>query len=138
MRGDDRVRFCDRCNLDVYNLAGMSRGEAETLVRRSAGRLCVRLYRRQDGTVLTRDCPLGLRALRRKAVHAWSRAIAFVAVLLGGTQSCTRRKTDPPPKVLFEMGDVVTPHDPELQMLMGKPKIENAQEVPPPEEPRKR
>ena len=67
-----------------------------------------------------------------------SRAVAFVAVLLGGTPSCTRRKTEPPPRVLFEMGDVVTPRDPELQSVMGKPKMENAQEVPPPEEPRKR
>ena len=32
MQGDDRVRHCDACDLNVYNLSEMSRGEAEQLV----------------------------------------------------------------------------------------------------------
>lgn len=83
MAGDERVRFCDRCSLNVYNLSGMSRREAEALVAGAEGRLCVRFYRRADGTVLTRNCPVGLRALRRRAARvagsALSAALGFFA-----------------------------------------------------------
>jgi Carboxypeptidase regulatory-like domain len=63
MTGDDRVRYCQECKLDVYNLSDMNRAEAEHLISSREGRLCVRFYRRADGTILTRDCPKGLRAL---------------------------------------------------------------------------
>jgi hypothetical protein len=65
LSGDDRVRFCSHCRLNVYNLSDMPRAEAEQLVREREGRLCVRFYRRRDGTVLTDNCPVGLRAARR-------------------------------------------------------------------------
>ena len=60
MTGDDRTRFCGQCNLHVYNIVSMTGPEAETLIRQTEGRLCVRLHRRADGTVLTRDCPVGI------------------------------------------------------------------------------
>jgi hypothetical protein len=65
MRGDDRTRFCEHCRLNVYNLSEMSHREAEALVREKEGRLCVRFYARRDGTMLTRDCPVGFQAVRR-------------------------------------------------------------------------
>src|SRR5260370_815375 len=70
MEGDDKFRFCKQCRKHVYNLSAMSRLEAEALVEKTEGRMCVRFYRRADGTVLTDDCPVGLR-LARKAMH-WS------------------------------------------------------------------
>ena len=66
MSGDDRVRHCSECKLNVYNLSEMSRREAEELIASREGRSCVRFYRRADGTVITRDCPIGLRHLVRK------------------------------------------------------------------------
>ena len=72
----ERVRFCSQCNLNVYNLSSMTRSEAEALLHRTEGRLCVRFYRRSDGTVLTQNCPVGLRALKRR--------VAWVAQLLLG------------------------------------------------------
>lgn len=73
MAGDDRVRFCSACKLNVYNLSGMSRKEATELFTLIEGRLCVRLFRRLDGTVLTRDCPVGMK---------WTAPLARTAVLL--------------------------------------------------------
>ena len=64
MTGDDRVRFCNACNLNVYNFASMTSKEVRSLI--TNGRVCGRLYRRIDGTLITRDCPVGLRAIRRK------------------------------------------------------------------------
>jgi hypothetical protein len=69
MAGDERVRFCGQCGLNVYNLSGMTKGEAERLVARAEGTLCVRYYRRADGTILTKNCPAGLRALKRRAAR---------------------------------------------------------------------
>ena len=66
MTGDDRVRFCEQCSLNVYNLSAMTRPEAERLITATEGRLCARFYRRADGTILTQNCPTGLRALKRR------------------------------------------------------------------------
>lgn len=83
MTGDERVRFCGECSLNVYNLSAMTRREAEALVTSAEGRLCVRYYRRKDGTILTRNCPTGLRALKRRvagvARAAASAALSFAA-----------------------------------------------------------
>ena len=65
MEGTERARHCGQCKLNVYNISEMSRGEAEELIRETEGRLCVRLFRRHDGTVLTRDCPSRARRFRR-------------------------------------------------------------------------
>ena len=54
-----RKRFCGDCKLNVYNLSGMTRDEARTLLMNAEGRVCVRFYRRADGTVITKDCPVG-------------------------------------------------------------------------------
>ena len=84
MRGDDRSRWCAQCRLNVYNIAAMTREEASALILAKEGRLCARIYRRADGTILTRDCPVGLHALRRRAALAIGRLAAAVAFLLGG------------------------------------------------------
>src|SRR5438067_13528065 len=79
MAGDERVRHCTLCSLNVYNFAEMTRDEVRELLVRTEGRVCARLNRRADGTVLTRDCPMGLRALRRRASRV---AAAVIAALL--------------------------------------------------------
>jgi hypothetical protein len=74
MPGDDRRRFCGDCGLHVHNFAAMTAEEAEAFLRDHLpkGRVCGVLYRRADGTVLTRDCPVGVARWRRAA--AWSLA----------------------------------------------------------------
>ncbi|HSK70508.1 MAG TPA: ankyrin repeat domain-containing protein [Pyrinomonadaceae bacterium] len=42
MKGNDEVRFCGHCNLNVNNLSAMTRRKALKIVRRSQGRICVR------------------------------------------------------------------------------------------------
>lgn len=68
MEGDDKVRFCNLCELNVFNLSGMSDKDAEALLRSKSAdpssRLCIALYRRADGTIITDNCPVGLRKIR--------------------------------------------------------------------------
>jgi len=67
MLGDERVRFCLSCEKNVYNLSSMTRDDAESLLRERLGNdLCVRFYQRADGTILTQDCPEGVKKKRRK------------------------------------------------------------------------
>ena len=81
MAGDDRVRFCDRCALKVYDLSGLDADEGRALFQKhEGGRLCVRFFQRRDGKVMTRDCTWGA-LLRAK----WNQRLArggVVALLL--------------------------------------------------------
>jgi hypothetical protein len=77
MVGDDRVRACAGCDRPVFNLSEMTRAEAEAVLATRGLTPCVRFYRRPDGTVMTTDCPTGVRqAPRRLAVVASSLAAA--------------------------------------------------------------
>lgn len=81
MQGDDCVRFCTQCKMNVYNIGNMSADEATKLIQEREGRLCVRLYRRRDGTVITDNCPLGLKKIRDR--FARITAFAFFLSLVG-------------------------------------------------------
>lgn len=145
MQGDDRRRFCGSCKLHVHNLSGMTANAATALLQQaSKGRVCVRFFRRADGTVLTRDCPVGLRQKMRRAL---ARAGALWLALWGSAVSCTRQTASEgqPPAVPLEwkgeavMGDMVAPPpalpepvapQPEPHECMGR--------VAPPQEPPKK
>jgi hypothetical protein len=84
MTGDDRVRFCGTCRLDVYDLSALTTADAEELVNKNDGSLCVRFYRRADGTVTTLDCaPRRFEKLRRGARVG----LGFGALLVAGALS---------------------------------------------------
>ncbi len=66
---EESARFCQSCTKNVYDVSLMSRTEAELLLQRATvnnpdGSVCLRLYKRQDGTVLTDDCPVALKRIR--------------------------------------------------------------------------
>jgi hypothetical protein len=87
-----QVRHCEQCHLNVYNLSAMTRHQAEALIaehtqQHPESRLCVRLYRRADGTVLTQDCPVGLatqhhRPLALCKTHRWRRTLRHSAATI--------------------------------------------------------
>src|SRR5687767_86991 len=78
MTGDARVRHCDSCRLNIYNTAEMTGSEIETLVQNREGRLCIRLYRRADGTLLTKDCPVGVRAIQKRVTKFAGACLATI------------------------------------------------------------
>lgn len=75
MIGNDRTRYCGECKLNVFNLSGMSRAEAENLIMNAEGRLCVRFYKRADGSVITQDCPVGWARVKHRT-RAYVTAVA--------------------------------------------------------------
>ena len=83
MTGDEQSRFCGSCKKNVYNLSSMTREAAEALVHSKEGELCVRYFRRTDGTILTADCPVGVRRKRVKLVAAAGAVTALAAGAVG-------------------------------------------------------
>jgi hypothetical protein len=127
MQGDDRVRHCGSCNKNVFNLSAMAEDEAADLLAGNAdGHLCVRFYRRSDGTVLTSDCGARTPSASRQA---WTRLAGATALALSAAACSAGDK--PPAKPLgakpvtvnivpeqpVSMGAVA----PEPPMVMGKP-----------------
>lgn len=106
MFGDERKRFCSECKLNVYNLSGMTRREAENLLISTEGRLCVRFFKRADGTVLTADCPVGWAALKRRAARIATAAASMLFGFASGLIAFRSSET-----VLFQptMGTVPAP-----------------------------
>lgn len=80
MTGTERVRFCSECSLNVYNLSAMTRGEAESFIASREGRICAKFYRREDGTIITRDCPVGQKIKLRRRISKAATA-TFAAIL---------------------------------------------------------
>jgi hypothetical protein len=83
MKGDEKTRFCGQCKLNVHNFSAMTEQEIVRLVTDSKGRICGRLFRRADGTMITKDCPVGLRALRRKVARVCRNVGAAVLSAFG-------------------------------------------------------
>jgi len=127
MLGNDRSRFCGQCNLNVYNLSAMSLAEAENFIARSEGRVCIRYYKRNDGSIITENCPVGLRALRKKMSYvARSIASALLALVSGiGLFHIFERV-----KPVTMMGDMVA--QPPKGTIVAEPLIVDINLVPPP------
>jgi hypothetical protein len=114
MVGDERVRFCGQCAKNVYNLSAMAREEAETVIRAKDGNLCVRMYQRADGTVMTTDCPVGVRKKRvRKAAVAAVGGGLMAAGWLSMASSRMGAVRTTQGAVAYEVvGDMAAPIDP--------------------------
>ena len=83
MQGDERKRYCGECKLHVYNLSGMASYDAENLLRNSEGRLCVRYFQRDDGTILTQDCPIGWAKVKQRLSLAAAAMFGLILSLFG-------------------------------------------------------
>lgn len=92
MEGNDRRRYCGACKLHVLNVAGMTRQEVADAVGGREGRLCMRLLRRADGTVITKDCPVGARDVRRRIVKSLAVCGAMFASVFGLEWYGTRKE----------------------------------------------
>ena len=81
MSGTDCVRFCQECQLNVYNFSAMSQAEIEAIVSAKTGRLCARFYQRSDGTMLTQNCPVGFRGALLRASRLASASLSAILAL---------------------------------------------------------
>lgn len=86
MQGDERKRFCGTCRLHVHDLSQLTRTEAVDLLETTGGQCCLRVWRRPDGRVVTRDCgPVRLAIERRLR---WIRSAAAAVLAAVGLTGC--------------------------------------------------
>lgn len=96
MPGTDRVRSCEQCQQQVFDLSQLTRAEAEALIDAHAGKVCVRYYQRADGTILLADCTY------HEARGGWLPAIAVAAAF--GIGVVATPPEAPPEEVTATMG----------------------------------
>lgn len=130
MTGDERVRHCGSCDKDVYNLSSMTRLEAETLLIEREGKLCVRYYQRADGTVLTSDCPVGVRRRRRRRKVAVAAFGAMSALAAAGTASMTMGAARRPVTLVRQSVLEVKPDVPDPVKTVEAPPVVRMGEAP--------
>ena len=78
----------------------MSRKDAEALIQAKEGKLCVRFFKRADGTVLTNNCPVGLRAIRRRLKLIGGGIAALFSFIACTVLVSLRREVNPNIKVV--------------------------------------
>ena len=122
MIGNDRKRFCGQCKLNVYNLSGMTRKEAAGLLMNSEGRVCARFFRREDGTILTKDCPVGWAAAKQKMSRVWTAVVSMAFTLVSGIGLVSLVRSAQEPTVI--MGTIPIERPLEEPPLMGAVAIE--------------
>jgi hypothetical protein len=131
MIGNQRQRFCGACKLNVYNLSGMTQHEAENLIVQSEGHLCVRFYRRADGTVLTKDCPVGWQAIKRnvsKTVAAFASLIFTALSAIGLTKFFAESNAQSTVEALSRIENSKTATQEKPIALMGNFSVSNDRE----------
>ncbi|HKO98407.1 MAG TPA: ankyrin repeat domain-containing protein [Pyrinomonadaceae bacterium] len=93
MIGNDQVRFCDHCSLDVHNLSLMTRNQAQKLVARSNGRLCVRYHSDSSGRPQTLPLSQKLHHINRRvsriAAGAFTATLSLTNAMAQGSASPT-------------------------------------------------
>lgn len=111
MVGDDRVRLCAGCDKNVYNTSRMTKAEIKELLAVEGKAPCLRIYRRADGTMITEDCPVGLRRVRdawkrvtKVAASIWACVISFSSAW---AQTVQQKSVEQAPPTSVDSLDVV-------------------------------
>jgi hypothetical protein len=87
MNGGSRQRHCQLCDKHVHNFAAMTPREIEKLVLNSEGKLCARITRRYDGSLVTLEAQPRVSIAAKVAVSA-SLALSAAA---GAAQTASER-----------------------------------------------
>ncbi|HEV2883620.1 MAG TPA: ankyrin repeat domain-containing protein [Pyrinomonadaceae bacterium] len=92
MTGNDQVRFCGHCNLNVHDLSQMTRAQAQRLITGSKGRLCARYYRDPLGQPFTLPVSQKVHHIRRRvsriAAGAFTATLSVTSALAQSSQDC--------------------------------------------------
>ncbi len=132
MTGDEAKRFCGACKQDVYQLSNMSTEQVEELLATNKGlRICGRFYQRADGTILTKDCSVGVSKKRKRRVVKLVGAAALSASAVGiGLRSQSSSPAKPAKPVMGQLATDPVP-SPESIPVPTTPEPETTE----PEEP---
>ncbi|MDQ5936195.1 MAG: hypothetical protein QG574_3531 [Cyanobacteriota bacterium erpe_2018_sw_21hr_WHONDRS-SW48-000092_B_bin.40] len=105
------VRFCGDCKLNVHNLSRLSDEEVVVLLdKKAAGeRVCTYFYRKDDGTLVTDNCPKQMKQMRdRLQAYAASMMVALCWQLASSAdaQGLVSQPVDPRYTQVGHLGDM--------------------------------
>src|SRR5438105_5814928 len=83
--GYDPFPYTTLFRSNVYNLSAMTEAEGEALIIEKEGKLCARIYRGYNGTLLSRECLVCWRPVRRRLAWSGMRTVAAVVCIISGT-----------------------------------------------------
>ena len=78
MSGDEKKRFCSECDKFVYDFSQMTRRQVEAIVSIHRGRMCARITRRPDGSLLTMETPPAHPVIARRASPVVNATLAAI------------------------------------------------------------
>jgi hypothetical protein len=78
MSGDERKRYCEECQRFVYDFSKMTHRQIEAIVATSGGRLCARLTRKEDGSLLTLEIPPLTYSINRRPLPVASAVMTVI------------------------------------------------------------
>lgn len=76
MGGDEKTRFCDKCQYSVNDLTAMTPEEAAARVAETRGRICVRYLPDETGAPIYKGTP------------AWQKLVAAGVISISGLSGC--------------------------------------------------
>jgi hypothetical protein len=125
LRGDERARFCEKCNHTIVNFSELTEAERlNILENRGPGKLCVTYHRRLSGEYVTPENPLT--AIERSHIGQLGVA-ALSAGALALAVGCTT--TGEPPKTHISLSPAATTQSPAVVPVSPPPET-NASSAP--------
>jgi hypothetical protein len=93
MKGNQKQRFCEQCQLHVHNLSAMSARERDAMVERTGGQACISYELRADGTMITTNWRTQMEAAFRRVGYALAAVFATIfPFAFGACQSPQKRE----------------------------------------------
>jgi hypothetical protein len=100
MTGNEQVRFCGHCDLNVTDISKLTRAKAVKLVKKSNGRLCLRIHRNPLGEIITRPSVQKLYTISRRASRfaagAFTAMLSLSAAAYAQSSGTGEQPSDPP------------------------------------------
>ncbi len=144
LQGDNRRRYCDDCNLHVWNASELTENQARDLLA-APGRVCMGGMAKADGLLLTKErlCEEAKQHLRRRPLLRIAAALGLISIptalaacaqrpagdvsrLSGKVAVPSQQNTDPP--LMRPPGDLAAPpppvlHDPPRPIYPGEMRL---------------
>jgi hypothetical protein len=96
--GTERIRYCERCQLYIYNFDKVELPQAQEMVFKREEKKNCTFFKRPDGKFMTVNCPEGLKRKRGVIIATAVACIALILMLFAASQA-------PPPKPESAQGD---------------------------------
>lgn len=95
MSGTEKIRFCNQCSKNVYDISAMSESEALKLLAAQETAPCLRLFRRTDGTIIFDNCPVGLRRVRNGIKTSMKFVSTIIATIISSVAAFAKDEVKP-------------------------------------------